>query len=91
MNRERAKELLPIIHAFAEGKDIQYRTEWSNGWTNSSVPKFHDDREYRIKPEPREFTIVIYADDDKRAYNGWAPYFGVGGEEIIKVREVIDE
>ena len=97
MNRERAKKLLPIIQAFAEGKEIEYkspshinpRDKWD------SIEKDHDlDIDqwlYRIKPEPREFTVVIYADDDKRAYNGWAPYVGVGGEELIKVREVIEE
>ena len=30
MTREEAKELLPIIQAFAEGKTIQY--EASDGW-----------------------------------------------------------
>ena len=101
MNRERARELLPIIQAFAdgrelqfrrtpkncreaeiwsndaaltpnydfhddyeyriqafaEGKDIQYKTELSNGWNKASYPIFSDEREYRIKPEPREFWL----------------------------------
>ena len=30
MNRERAKELLPIIQAYAEGKDVQIKLD--NGW-----------------------------------------------------------
>lgn len=52
MDRERAKELLPIIQAFSEGKTIQVK---ENGkWTNVYITDFkrsHD--EYRIKPEPK--------------------------------------
>ena len=32
MNRERAKELLPIIQAFAEGKDVQWRANKNDSW-----------------------------------------------------------
>lgn len=50
MNREQAKELLPIIQAFAEGKTIQ--AAGGRGWydvdnINSNSCK------YRIKPEPK--------------------------------------
>lgn len=54
MNRERAKELLPIIQAFAEGKEIQYFDD-ELGWITED-PEWHDCFEYRIKPEPE----VIY-------------------------------
>lgn len=50
MNRQQAKELLPIIQAFAEGKTIQ--AAGGRGWydvdnINSNSCK------YRIKPEPK--------------------------------------
>ena len=33
MDRQQAKELLPIIQAFAEGKDIEYRSkEFNEDW-----------------------------------------------------------
>lgn len=55
MTREEAKELLPIIQAFAEGKTLQYRTdEENNEWENIINPKFIDlPSNYRIKPEPK--------------------------------------
>ena len=40
MTREEAKELLPIIQAFAEGKVVQYRNnsnEWLDIGKNASV------------------------------------------------------
>lgn len=52
MNREQAKELLPIIQAFAEGKTVQYKIEGE--WIQTNVPSFNPYLwEYRIKPEPK--------------------------------------
>lgn len=52
MTRERAKELAPIIAAYAEGKTIQLKGEY--GWTSFLFePNFDEYTEYRIKPEPR--------------------------------------
>lgn len=57
MDRKEAKELLPIIKAFAEGKKIQYcykvNGEWQDvkeggGLTFGNAPSC-----YRIKPEPK--------------------------------------
>ncbi len=50
MNRERAKELLPIIQAFAEGKEIERYREARNSWEKISDPDWVDIN-YRIKPE----------------------------------------
>lgn len=50
MNREQAKELLPIIQAFAEGKTVQYKIE--KEWIQTNVPTFNPYLwEYRIKPD----------------------------------------
>ena len=49
MTREEAKEMLPIIKAFAEGKTIQLFT---NGiWEGAENPSFEELSRYRIKPE----------------------------------------
>ena len=54
MNRNQAKELMPIIHAFAEGKAIESRCIKGDNslWYDDEDPSFDDDFEYRIKPEP---------------------------------------
>lgn len=54
MTREQAKELLPIIQAYAEGKTIQFRLRYSDDWAyvRASEPSFDLHLfEYRIKPE----------------------------------------
>ena len=58
MTREQAKELLPIIQAFAEGKHIQWRNHCKN-WIDVDE-RYGLDIEfpssvYRIKPEYRPF------------------------------------
>lgn len=55
MNRQQAKELLPIIKAYAEGRTIQYYYE-GEGWidvTPNEVADFSDNpSKYRIKTGP---------------------------------------
>ena len=51
MTREKAKELLPIIQAFAEGKTIQV---WVNDtWQDEESPLFWAYAQFRIKPEQK--------------------------------------
>ena len=54
MNRNQAKELMPIIQAFVEGKAIESRCIKGDKslWYDDEDPSFDDDLEYRIKPEP---------------------------------------
>lgn len=53
MTRERAKELLPIIQAFAEGKTIEYYDYNDDDWVETSTPSWQVGVKYRIKPEPK--------------------------------------
>lgn len=55
MDRNQAKELLPIIQAYAEGKVIESRCIKGDKslWYDDEDPSFDDDFEYRIKPEPK--------------------------------------
>lgn len=55
MNRKEAAEFSPIIQAFAEGRDIEYRTKGFNeNWKKvTQIPALSfKSFEYRIKPEP---------------------------------------
>ena len=52
MTREEAKELLPIMQAFAEGKTIEYRGI-GGAWKVAQTPTWSSHLFYRIKPEPK--------------------------------------
>ena len=68
MDRERAKKLLPVIQAYAEGKKIQFLSrqqqldgEWIEVWydfAEGEEPRFFDKTEYRIKPRDIEEKLV---------------------------------
>lgn len=55
MNRNQAKQLLPVIQAYINGKPIQSRCIKGDTslWYDDDDPSFDDDFEYRIKPEPK--------------------------------------
>lgn len=53
MTREEVKELMPIIKAFAEGKQIQVKSK--NEWLEigNEIYLSESTSDYRIKPEPK--------------------------------------
>ena len=53
MTRKEAKELLPIIQAFAEGKEIEYYDCNDDDWIKTDTPIWTSKINYRIKPEPK--------------------------------------
>lgn len=56
MNRQQAKELIPILQAFIEGKTIQIRKHGEESYydsTNSNLNFVLDHYDYRIKAEPK--------------------------------------
>lgn len=65
MTPERAKELLPIIQAFAEGKPVQYRAHKARSWETMDYLSFEDGPEcYRIKPETVKSRRYLYESTD---------------------------
>jgi len=53
MNRDEAKQLLPIIKAFSEGKEIERRSFGEKQWKEANYIVHTDCNEYRIKPSPK--------------------------------------
>jgi hypothetical protein len=63
MTRGRAKELLPIIEAFTNGKEIEVSEDGEN-WYEEICPNFTNSLNYRIKPEP-EYVPFTFEDAKK--------------------------
>jgi hypothetical protein len=64
MTREHAKELLPIITAFANGEAIQYEVS-PGAWGEISNPDFVQTAyRYRIAPKPRKVWVNEYENGD---------------------------
>lgn len=57
MNREKAAEFAPLMQAYADGADIQYRSR-AYVWTDVKSPTFNVLDTYRVKPTPEEIWEV---------------------------------
>lgn len=100
MRQSEAKEFLPLIQAFAEGKTIQVKSV--GGWVDSKELVFNwPVGHYRIKPEPRTFYAVEWHNNGRPVIAGslyQAEEFVreaiVGVPEsarVIILREVLDD
>lgn len=81
MTRDRIKELLPVITAFAEGKTIEVKNK-KNEWNEMDDPHFDaDPKVYRIKPEPKyrpfESAKECWEEIEKHSHLGWIKFKGV--------------
>lgn len=57
MTKEQAKEYIPLLRAYAEGKTIQYYDEGK--WEDRASLKFSEPQgRYRIKPE--QITMAVW-------------------------------
>jgi len=63
MNKDNAKEFLPLVQALADGKTIQYNTneEWNDiGEIEFTI--FDKPEDFRVKPEPRIWKVRFFKD-----------------------------
>lgn len=79
MTREDAKQLLPIIQAFAEGKCVETKT--GSGWVNMENMSFSGKpKAYRIQPEPKHRPFAnaeeCWKEMQKHQPFGWVKRFG---------------
>lgn len=62
MNRQECKALLPVMQAFAEGKEVEWRWRDGEPWRPTTSPGWNRDQQYRIKPEPMVVWVSVYED-----------------------------
>jgi hypothetical protein len=93
-SRAHYKMFLPLIVAFAEGKQLQYKpyTE-STEWMDLKEEEFPywsaDPNLWRIKPEPREYWVVDDLGTDGPVYVYRTPPTHVNSKYVRHVREVL--
>lgn len=52
-----------MIKAWADGANIQGRSEYFKDWRDVDAPEWYKDCEYRIKPEPKP-DIIMYGQEN---------------------------
>ena len=85
---EDARKALEILEAHEAGKTIQVLSLIDKTWMDGIDLVFNCDlSEYRIKPEPREFTLIEGGSKLSRRVSGDSVSLG----ETIRVREILDD
>ena len=89
MNKENAKEYLPLVQALAEGKTIQSGQIGGSDrhWVDNLNVEFSNPPAfYRIKPEPKkDWARLALLKDEKEYFSGRAyKDMGESEDEIIK-------
>lgn len=65
MNKDNAKDYLPLVQALAEGKTIQAKDTYDGGWHDLTTPSWGMAAScYRVKPEPVVVWVNEYRSDD---------------------------
>jgi len=63
MTREEAKQWIPILQAYSEGKQIQFRQSFDSSWMDVYEPIYDATSLcHRIKPEPEEIIVIKFGD-----------------------------
>ena len=57
MNIKQPRKHADLIHAWADGADIQLRV--FNTWINISYPAFSENEEYRLKPKTYRYRMAL--------------------------------
>lgn len=88
MTRKEAKEMLPIIQAYAEGKTIQFLD--GGKWLDVYETDFHESTyKYRIKPEPKYRPFKNQEECWEEMHNhpdfGWVKRINGGYKQIMTI------
>ena len=91
MNRDRAKELLPIIEAFANGEGVEFKPRQCGDKPWKSLDDFWNltestddyNMEYRIKPKAREFWLCASWPNPKTSDYAVYPIKNAFGDDEI--------
>ena len=92
MTKEQAKELLPVITAFAEGKTIEVKNS-KNEWNEIDDPHFDvNPKLYRVKQEPKyrpfESAKECWDEMQKHQSFGWIKFKNKNEEGYIHFETV---
>ena len=92
MTREETKELIKVMQAYVDGKDIVCWDEYNEKWELVGNPSWNTDKVYRIKPGPsyRPFESAQECIEEMRRHEpfGWVKYKPGFGDKCSAITEV---
>lgn len=93
MTREEAKELLPVIEAYSEGKEIQFKNKFLEyeDWKDALFINETQEYTYRIKPQPKyrpfKSKEECFVEMQKHTPFGWIKKKDNDYSNILKIKE----
>ena len=76
-----------LIKAWADGAEIEYKSECHGIWDNANPPRWSPDVEYRLKPKPKTIKYKrylgkqFYDNDSKSVY-----FIGVTRHDVLGIQ-----
>ena len=58
--RKAFAKMLPIIKAYSEGKEIEFKNKYDTEWSTADLPNWKISTEYRVKPEPEIYYTRVF-------------------------------
>lgn len=99
MNAQNAKDYFPLVQALVDGKTIQYQDELGD-WLDCPEIMFDKDTPYRIKPQAREWWMVMNGANQVLGVWDWEMHTEAKRQgdtlmssnncKVVHVREVLD-
>ena len=87
-------EMIEAMQACIDGKEIQYKANCEHTWRHCINPSWNWAQfQYRVRPEPREFWVNCYANENMHAYTSKGRADNAAGKlrtECIHVREITE-
>lgn len=76
MNKDNAKDFLPLVQALADGKTLQIRDMVDDGWADmtTEVGFSMPPDSYRIKPAPTFLYVIMYRSSGMTLPEMWGAY-----------------
>ena len=81
------------IKAWADGAEIECFLDSSSGWCDvTEAPCFYEDKEYRIKPQPKEPQyLYVYSDEVVINFSWQKAVFKNGVPLVGKIKLEVDD
>lgn len=80
MTKEATKNLIAVMQAYVDGKQIQYTDAESENWTDIESPEWDPNYDYRVKPEssyrPFRNAEDCWQEMQKHQPFGWVRFCG---------------
>jgi len=83
--RKAFAEMLPIIKAYSEGKEIEFFDNNDNKWVILDIPSWNPEGKYRVKPESEIYYTRVFDDYETGSMAKTKDFRGLEGGDFCLI------